>query len=423
MPEMGLPERPIPASQGSVPTAPKVGVLFVGLGGAVASTTIAGVLAAVRGLVEPRGAITESSDCAGLELAPLASLTFGGWDINRAPLSERVRGHRVVGTSTLDAIADDLDRIPVEPGIVTNLDNTVRRLSRGPRLPELGYREAANRLLADIAAFRARHRLERVVVVNCSSTDRPQASGPAHRDIASFERGIEQQAPEISNGMLYGYAAISAGCGVVNFTPSTAVEIPALRQLACERGTPLAGRDGKTGQTLYKTVLAPMLRARHLKLKGWYSTNILGNTDGAVLDNPLHGATKIQSKESVLEQILGYDDFTHRVRIDYYPPRGDAKEAWDCIDFEGWLGTPMSMRVDWQGSDSALAAPLVLDLVRLTELAQRRAEGGPLAHLAMFFKDPYGTTEQDFFRQLALFHNYVDRCRAEAAATPGVTRP
>jgi myo-inositol-1-phosphate synthase len=160
-----------------------------------------------------------------------------------------------------------------------------------------------------------------------------------------------------------------------------------------------------------------------LKLKGWYSTNILGNTDGAVLDDPLHGATKIQSKESVLEQILGYDDFTHRVRIDYYPPRGDAKEAWDCIDFEGWLGTPMSMRVDWQGSDSALAAPLVLDLVRLTELAQRRAEGGPLAHLAMFFKDPYGTTEQDFFRQLALFHNYVDRCRAEAAATPGVTRP
>jgi myo-inositol-1-phosphate synthase len=406
-----------------VQPATKVGVLFVGLGGAVASTTIAGIAAAIRGLALPVGAITESVDCAGLDLAPLAALVFGGWDIDRSPLSERLRRHRVVSASLVDTLAQHLDLIRVEPGIVTNLDSTLRRLSRGPGLPELGYREAVDQLLTDITAFRARHQLERVVVVNCSSTDRLQASGPAHLDIASLERGIEQQAPEISNGMLYGYAAISAGCGVVNFTPNTVVEIPALQRLACERGVPLAGRDGKTGQTLYKTVLAPMLRARHLKLKGWYSANILGNTDGKVLDDPLHAMTKIRSKESVLEQILGYDDFTHRVRIDYYPPRGDAKEAWDCIDFEGWLQTPMSMRIDWQGSDSVLAAPLVLDLVRLMDLALQRGEGGPLAHLAMFFKDPYGTSEHDFFRQLALFQSYVERCRAEAPASPGVASP
>jgi myo-inositol-1-phosphate synthase len=394
----------------------KLGVMLVGVGGAVASTMLSGVLAAVRGVATPRGAITESADCDGLDLAPLSSLAFGGWDIDQSPLSERVRHHGVVSAQVLDTVAPGLDEVRVEPGVVANLSSTVRRLSRGPDIADTTHSEAVDRLLADIAGFRSRLRLNRVVVVYCSSTDRTPIGGPSHRDPRSFRHGLAKNAPEIGNGMLYAYAAITAGCAFVNFTPNTTVEVPALRELADYHGVPLAGRDGKTGQTLYKTVLAPMLRARDLKLTGWYSTNILGNTDGQVLEDPLHGATKVHTKEGVLEQILGYADFDHRVRIDYYRPRGDAKEAWDCIDFEGWLNTPMSMRINWQGIDSVLAAPLVLDLLRLADLAQRRGERGPLPQLAMFFKDPYGPPEHDFFRQVARFRQYVEDCKAESGA-------
>jgi myo-inositol-1-phosphate synthase len=394
----------------------RLGVMLVGVGGAVASTTIAGTLAARRGLVAPRGAITESADCAGLDLAPLSSLAFGGWDIDQSPLSDRVRRHGVVSPQVVAAVKEDLDDIHVEPGIVANLDSTVRRLVRSPRISAATHSEAVARLVADIADFRDRQQVDRVVVVYCSSTDRTPINGPSHRDLDSFQRGLAENAPEIGNGMLYGYAAVSAGCAFVNFTPNTTVEVPALQELANKQNVPLAGRDGKTGQTLYKTVLAPMLRVRDLKLRGWYSTNILGNTDGQVLEDPLHGATKVHTKESVLEEILGYADFDHRVRIDYYRPRGDAKEAWDCIDFEGWLDTPMSMRVNWQGIDSILAAPLVLDLARLVGLAQRRGERGALPQLAMFFKDPYGTTEHNFFEQVVKFRQYVEGCRAETGA-------
>lgn len=375
---------------------------------------IAGTLALARGLVEPRGAVTESADCAGLELAPLAALRFGGWDLDPAPLPERLERHGVVPPRLTAILAEALAAVPVLPGILTSVSPTVRQLQRGPSRGDLSRAAAAALLEEDIAAFRARTGATRVVVVNCASTDRRPPAGPALRDLESFERGLAAEAPEISNGMLYGYAALKAGCAFINFTPSTTVEVPALLELAHERRLPLAGRDGKTGQTLYKTVIAPMLRARHLKLTGWYSTNILGNTDGLVLDDPEHGATKVHTKERVLEQILGYADFTHRVRIDYYPPRGDAKEAWDVIDFEGWLGTPMSMRINWQGVDSILAAPLVLDLVRLVDLALRRGERGPLEHLAMFFKDPYGPPEHDFFRQVTRFQAYVQHVASDA---------
>ncbi|MCC7104503.1 MAG: inositol-3-phosphate synthase [Chloroflexi bacterium] len=399
------------------PGARRLGVMFIGAGGAVASTTVAGVAALHRGLTAPRGSITLSDDCAGLDLAPIESLRFGGWDLDQTPLYQRAEHHGIVPASVLQQVRSDLERVCILPGIPVNAGSAVRQLAHIGSDSSLGQIEAAEKISADITAFRTLHELERVVVVNCSSTDRQVEPGPAHASLGAFRRGLQSNAPEIANGMLYGYAALSSNCGFVNFTPSATVEVPALQQLARNRGVPLAGRDGKTGQTLYKTVLAPMLRMRQLRLVGWYSTNILGGGDGQILDDPGHGATKIQSKERVLGRILGYEDFVHRVRIDYYPPRGDAKEAWDCVDFEGWLGARMSMRIDWQGQDSILAAPLVLDLVRLVDLAQRRGESGPLAHLAMFFKDPYASDEQDFFRQAALFNTYLDRCRAESPST------
>ena len=394
--------------------ARSVGVLFIGANGSVATTTVAGVRAVVRGLVAPRGMIADSAPCAGLDLAGLDDLVFGGWDIKLiGRYDQAVAANGVVPPELTVALADDLAGVTVWPGVVAHLSSTIRQLGAATPIQELSPREAVEQVVADIARFRADRGLDDVIVVNTSSTEPPVVPSPIHDDLSAFDRALDDGSLEITNGMLYGYAALQAGCPFVNFTPSVAVEIPALRALAVARGLPLAGQDAKTGQTLYKTVLAPMLRIRGLKVRGWYSVNILGNTDGLVLDDARHKETKVHTKESVLESILGYGDFTHRVRIDYYPPRGDRKEAWDSVDFEGWLGEPMTMRINWQASDSILAAPLVVDLVRLVDLAHRRGERGPLPQLAMFFKAPYGTDVHDFFAQYALF----ERWAAEAAGT------
>ena len=386
----------------------RVGVLFIGANGAVATTTVAGVLALARGLAPTRGMITASDELAGLDLVGLDELVFGGWDIRpQTPYASAVGAQGVVPPDLIARLTDDLARVDVRPGIVARLSGTIRRLEGATALAESTTRQAVAQVEDDITRFRRDMGAEVVVVVNVSSTEQEPTPSAAQADLAAFERALDEDSPDLTNGMLYGYAALRSGCPFVNFTPSTTVEVPALLELAGERRLPLAGRDAKTGQTLYKTVLAPMLRIRGLKLLGWYSTNILGNTDGLILDDPRHGATKVGSKERVLESILGYADFAHRVRIDYYPPRGDNKEAWDSVDFEGWLGAQMSMRIDWQGSDSILAAPLVVDLVRLVELAHRRGEHGPLAPLAMFFKSPYGTAVHDFFAQYALFQRWV----------------
>jgi myo-inositol-1-phosphate synthase len=386
----------------------RVGVLFIGAHGAVATTTVVGVLALNRGLVAPRGTITDSDLCRGLDLPGYDDLVFGGWDINLVDGYDRaVAANGVVPSELVDRLADDLAGVTIWPGVVAHLRDRIRQLGASTPIVERPPRDAVEQIMDDIARFRKERGVDQVIVVNTGSTEQRPTPSPAHQNLDAFERAIEDGSPDLTNGMLYGYAALRVGCPFINFTPSTTVEIPALQALAEEYDLPLAGQDAKTGQTLYKTVLAPMLRIRGLKLLGWYSTNILGNADGFVLEDPLHGATKVQSKESVLESILGYADFFHRVRIDYYPPRGDRKEAWDSIDFEGWLGERMSMRIDWQGSDSILAAPVVVDLVRLVDLAHRRGERGPIRQLAMFFKSPYGTDLHDFFAQYALFEEWV----------------
>ena len=207
--------------------------------------------------------------------------------------------------------------------------------------------------------------------------------------------------------MLYAYAAIKNGCHYINFTPSLTAEVPALIDMAVQAKVGLAGRDGKTGQTLYKTVLAPLFRERALKLKGWYSINILGNRDGLVLKEEKHKAAKIKSKTAVLESIVGYNDFDHQVHIHYYPPRGDAKEAWDNIDFSGWFDVPMQMKINWLGEDSILAAPLVCDLIRWVDFFTTHKEYGVFSQLASYFKDPLGCHEHDFFKQVQLLREHV----------------
>jgi myo-inositol-1-phosphate synthase len=249
-------------------------------------------------------------------------------------------------------------------------------------------RERVAHVRADLRRFRESEGLDRVVVVNLASTEAwPDLTSAVLADLDTFEKGLDADESVITPGMIYCYAAITEGCPYVNFTPSF-TDVPALLELADREGVPVAGKDGKTGQTFIKTVLAPAFRSRALQVQGWYSTNILGNRDGMILDDPSSLASKLDTKGSVLDSILGYDVEDHIVRIDYYRPRGDAKEAWDNIDLVGFLGQRMQLKVDFLCRDSILAAPLVLELVRLIAEAHRRGEGGPQEQLGFFFKAP-----------------------------------
>lgn len=244
-------------------------------------------------------------------------------------------------------------------------------------------------------------------MINTASTEEKTKRHSLYQSLKAFETGLRENSPDIRPGMLYAYAAIKSKCAYVNFTPSVTNEIPALQELAELQAVPTAGKDGRTGQTLYKHVLGKMFKQRGLNIVGWYSTNILGNQDGAVLEHPTHSSTKIDSKSIGLEQILGYSHFDHKVRIDYFPVRGDRKEAWDTIDFEGWLGERMTMKINWLGIDSILAAPLIIDLSRFMDHALREEKVGIMKHLSLFFKAPIGTEEYALDQQYQTLLAYV----------------
>jgi myo-inositol-1-phosphate synthase len=243
------------------------------------------------------------------------------------------------------------------------------------------------------------------VVVNLASVERPIINSKSMETLEDFENALDENDESLTSGMIYAYAAISQKCGYVNFTPAVTADVPALEQLAKRNGVVLAGKDGKTGQTLYKTVLASMFQKRGLKVEGWYSTNILGNRDGEILNDQEHVKSKISTKQGVLPSILKYDDFVHQVHIHYYPPRGDLKEAWDNIDFTGWFGVKMQMKVNWLGCDSILAAPLVVDLVRWVHFLQGLGMSGNVKELGSYFKAPVGLEENDFFDQWLLLRS------------------
>jgi myo-inositol-1-phosphate synthase len=407
------------------PAAGRLGVLTVGLG-AVASTFVAGVELIKRGLGEPIGSLTQmdtigvgerAGDRAPLirDFVPLADpgqLVFGAWDPIPDTAYEAALNCGVLDRlAHIEPIAATLKELEPMPAVFDQ--NYVRLLDGSNVKSEASKRDLAEAVRKDIRDFKAAHSCDRIVVIWCASTEIFLEPGPAHQDSGALEAAIDANDKSVPPSMLYAYAALKEGVPFINGAPNLTIDVPAMVELARTAGVPIAGKDFKSGQTLVKTVLAPMLKARMLGLQGWYSTNILGNRDGEVLDDPDSFRTKEASKLGVLEDILEpgrypqlYGDIHHKVRINYYPPRGDSKEGWDNIDIFGWLGYPMQIKVDFLCRDSILAAPLVLDLVLFTDLAQRAGLTGVQEWLSLYFKSPQHAPgahpEHDLFIQQAM---------------------
>ena len=421
------------------PAKGKLGVLCVGLG-AVTTTFIAGVEAIKKGLAKPIGSLTQMGTVRlgkrtdgraplikdFVPLADLHDLVFGTWDIFEENAYEAAMHAGVLEKELLVQLKPQLSKIKPMPAVFDQ--NFVKRLSGTHVKQGKNKMELAEQIMADIADFKKKNKCSRLVMVWCGSTEVFIKEQPVHKTLASFEKGLRENHKAIAPSMVYAYAALKSGVPFANGAPNLTVDIPALMDLANKNGVPLCGKDFKTGQTWMKTMLAPGLKARLLGLHGWYSTNILGNRDGEVLDDPDSFKTKEESKLSVLEHILQpqvypdlYDNFTHMVRINYYPPRGDNKEGWDNIDIFGWLGYPMQIKIDFLCRDSILAAPLVLDLALFMDLAQRTGMKGIQEWLSFYFKSPMCAPklypEHDLFIQLMKLKNTLRHLRGEELIT------
>ncbi|MBI4061437.1 MAG: inositol-3-phosphate synthase [Elusimicrobia bacterium] len=388
------------------PAKGKLGVLLPGMG-AVTSTFIAGVELVKKGLGSPVGSVTQMQAIRlgkryenrsplikdFVPLAPLERLVFGGWDFFSDDMFVAATKAGVLDAAQLAPVRKELEAIrPMSAVYDAAYIKNIRAANpkRGKTKQDL-----ARQVIEDIEAFKRKHGCDRLVMLWCGSTEILPAPAACHEDIDAFERGLQDNDPAIPPSMIYAYAAIKTGTPYGNGAPNLSGDIPALVELAEKSGAPICGKDFKTGQTLMKTTVAPMLKARMLALSGWYSTNILGNRDGEVLDDPGSFRTKELSKMSVLDTILEpelypelYGKFHHKVRIDYYPPRGDAKEGWDNIDIAGWLGMPMQIKINFLCRDSILAAPIVLDLVLFLDLAKRAGLKGIQEWLSFYFKSP-----------------------------------
>jgi len=417
----------------------RVGVLLVGLG-AVATTFVAGVESIRRGLAKPIGSVsqmqtirlgkrTDAREPRIRDFVPLADLdqlVFGAWDPIPDDAYESAAKASVLSSSDLEPIADFMKSVRPMPAVFDQ--RYVRRLAGENVKQGANKRELAEQLREDIRRFREDNACDRLVMIWCASTEVYMREGPAHESLDAFEKAMEANDDAIAPSMLYAYAAIMEGVPYANGAPNLNVDIAALRELAQDRGVPVAGKDFKTGQTLMKTIIAPGLKARLLGLSGWFSTNILGNRDGEVLDDPESFRTKEESKLSVLEYILQpslypqlYEDFYHKVRINYYPPRKDNKEGWDNLDIFGWLGYPMQIKIDFLCRDSILAAPLVLDLILFLDLAQRAGMHGIQEWLSFYFKSPMTLPslypEHDLFIQLMKLKNTLRFLKGEEQIT------
>lgn len=361
----------------------RTGVWFVGARGSVATTAVVGALALAQRLGDRTGLVCELPAFAGTGLPDLEDLVFGGHDVVTTSLlkrAEMLAEAGVVPLAAVRAVAGELGEVDARLRQVVTHEG------------ERAQAGCAERIADDLREFAARERCERVVVVNVSSTEPPASPDEAHQDLDALELAMTRRGHVLPDSSLYAYATFAAGASFVDFTPSTGARLPALEQLALREGLPWAGSDGKTGETLLKAALAPMFAERALRVRSWAGTNLLGGGDGATLADPDAARSKSISKGRVLREVLGYD-VDAPVHIDHVPDLGDWKTAWDHVSFEGFLGTRMTMQFTWQGCDSALAAPLVLDLARLLARAHESGQVGPQADLAFFFKDPVGTDE------------------------------
>ena len=395
--------------------AGRTGVWLVGARGSVSTCVVYGAAGLRHGLLDETGLVTARGPCTDLDLLDPRDLVFGGHEVRRGSILESARALSATGVlpaALVEAAREDGERAEarVRPGFLDEAQEAIapleREASKRLRLPGA---EVVERLREDLRAFRKDGRLERVVVVNLASTEALREI-PAHWSrLAGLERDLGSADPERRPppSVLYAIAAIEEGCPLVNFTPSPGPAVGGVEELARERGVPFAGNDGKTGETLVKGALAPLFIARNLRVLSWEGYNLLGNRDGAVLSQPANRAAKVRSKDEALRRLLADPSVHTGVTIDYVPSLHEWKTAWDFVHFRGFLGAKMSLQFTWQGCDSALAAPLVLDLVRLAEFAARRGEAGPLLHTACFFKSPIGVAEADFHRQVAGLEAYA----------------
>ena len=417
----------------------KLGILLVGMG-AVSTTTIAGVIAIRKGLAKPIGSLTqmgtirlgkrtEGRSPLLKDFVPLASLddvVFGGWDIFEDDAYDAAKTAGVLDKDLLEQIRPELEAIKPMSAVFDR--RYVKRLD-GPNVKKgKNKKDLAEQLVEDMRRFKAEHKCDRLVMIWCGSTEVYLTESPVHATVENLEKGLEASDDAIPSSMIYAYAAIREGIPYANAAPNLSADIPALLELAAKTGSPLAGKDLKTGQTWMKTLLAPGIKARLLGVHGWYSTNILGNRDGEVLDDPESFKTKEESKKSVLDYILQpnlypdlYGKLDHVVRINYYPPRGDNKEGWDNIDIFGWLGYPMQLKINFLCRDSILAAPIVLDVALLLDLAKRADMDGIQEWLSFYFKSPMHAKEvypeHDLFIQLMKLKNTLRHLRGEELIT------
>ena len=421
------------------PARGRLGVLLVGLG-AVSTTTIAGVFAIRRGCAKPIGSLTqmgtirlgkrtEGRSPRISEVVPLTSLqdlVFGGWDIFEEDCYAAARTAGVIEPSLLDEVRPELEKIKPWPAVFDQ--RYVKRLEGRNVKKGRTKRDLAEQVMDDIRRFKKDNSLDRLVMIWCGSTEVFMTENEAHASMKNFERALEENDPAIPSSMVYAYAAIREGIPYANAAPNLTADVPALVELASHTKAPIAGKDLKTGQTLVKTIIAPGMKARLLGIRGWYSTNILGNRDGEVLDDPESFKTKEESKKSALEYILQpqlypdlYDHLCHMVRINYYPPRGDNKEGWDNIDLFGWLGYPMQLKINFLCRDSILAAPIVLDVALFLDLAKRAGMSGIQEWLSFYFKSPMHARglypEHDLFIQLMKLKNTLRYLKGEELIT------
>ena len=417
----------------------KLGVLIPGMG-AVASTFIAGVEAIKQGIAKPIGSMTqmgtirlgkrtENRSPIIKDFVPLFdfdNLVFGGWDINEENLYEIALRNGVLEKTLIDSVRKPLEDYTVMKGVFDK--KYVKKLDGDWVKNGKNKMDLAKQIMDDIYSFNSENNVTDNVMIWCGSTEIFLESSDVHSSLKKFEEGLKKNDPGIAPSMIYAYAALKMGIPYANGSPNLSVDITALSELALEKNTPIAGKDFKTGQTLMKTILAPGLRARQLGIRGWFSTNILGNRDGEVLDDPDSFKTKEESKLSVLDSVLQpelnpelYKDLYHKVRINYYPPSGDNKEGWDNIDIFGWLGYPMQIKIDFLCRDSILAAPIVLDLVLFLNLAQRAGMKGIQEWLSFYFKSPMTLPElypeHDLFVQLAKLKNTLRHLMDEELIT------
>ena len=404
----------------------RIGACFIGALGSISITSMIGAMAIKKSLADPLGMITSTEPFQRLGLTPTEDIIFSGFDVRQEKLTQAadavVKQFPFIDHRLMDSVRAELKGVEgsVIDGVDINCGEAIGNLSSTPREGRDTLRGACEYLMDAMNRFSSIGQLDDLVVVNLASTEPPLKLEACHKDITLMEQAFDQNRRDLFRASsVYAYAAIKSGYPYINFTPSNGALFPAMVDLALEHRVPVMGDDGKTGETLVKSALAPMFRGRNLQVMSWEGFNILGNMDGKVLDHPENRESKIQTKDALLPQILGYAPHS-RVHINYVPSLADQKTAWDFIHFKGFLGATMSLQFTWQGFDSVLAAPLTLDLIRLAEFAHRRGEAGLMPQLASYFKAPLGVDKHGLVDQLALLTDYAAKASREPDLSGGI---